>query len=400
MRPDHDIQNLTERTSPSKAPLAMRYIHRELEVSREESDRLRQGTIDAALASRRLLLILDLDHTLLHSTRFTDLNSKQMESLHTMHAAQPSDRAHRLLYHVPRMGMWTKLRPGLVTFLSMAREIFDLHVFTMGDKGYAAEIAAILDPEGRLFGGRVASSLDAGPSGVKDIDVLLGAEELVLIIDDTVGVWPKHRDNLVQIERYVYFPGCAITFGGPGASLMERGLDEDETNGALTACLRVMTEVHRRFFAELDEQKHHNKETFVDVRRHLRALRRTILEGCCVLFTRVIPRNGGDPSEHPIWQLATALGARCVVKQSDEVTHVVAGDATDKTRWARETGKYVVPVEWLISCGFTWQRADEAKFPLTTSNGAASLPVQFAGDDVAAALKAAGGGISNKTDDH
>jgi RNA polymerase II C-terminal domain phosphatase-like 3/4 len=246
----------------------------------------------------------------------------------------------------------------------------------------------------------VASSSDAGPSGVKDIDVLLGAEELVLIIDDTVGVWPKHRDNLVQIERYVYFPGCAVTFGRPGTALMERGLDEDESNGALTTCLRVLTEVHRRFFAELDDEKcSDNKEALVDVRHHLRALRRTILEGCCVLFTRVIPRNWRDPSEHPMWQLATALGARCTAEQSAEVTHVVAGDATDKTHWAHASGKYVVSVEWLICCGFTWQHAEESKFPIQ-SNGAAAAQTHFLGDDdVAAALKAAGGGISNKNND-
>ena len=111
--------------------------------------------------------------------------------------------------------MWTKLRPGIRHFLAATHELFDLHVYTMGDKDYAAGMAALLDPDGRLFGGRVASSSDAGPSGVKDIDVLLGAEGLVLIVDDTVGVWPKHRENLIQIERYIYFPACAVRFGRP-----------------------------------------------------------------------------------------------------------------------------------------------------------------------------------------
>lgn len=43
--------------------------------------------------------------------------------------------------------------------------------------------------------------------------MVLGREKCVLILDDTEGVWPRHRDNLVQIERYLYFPADAGRFG-------------------------------------------------------------------------------------------------------------------------------------------------------------------------------------------
>lgn len=193
------------------SPLALRYIHHGLEVSRGEADRLRAGTVQRALASRRLLLVLDLDHTLLHSTRLSDLSFEQSQALAAALEAEPKD--NQLLYHLPHMSMWTKLRPGIRQFLAAAHELFDLHVFTMGDQHYAAGIAAVLDPDGTLFGGRVASSSDAGGKMVKDLDVLLGAEEMVLILDDTAGVWPRHKDNLLQIERYIYFPACAVRFG-------------------------------------------------------------------------------------------------------------------------------------------------------------------------------------------
>ena len=42
---------------------------------------------------------------------------------------------------------------------------------------------------------------------------MLGNEDVVLILDDTEGVWPRHRGNLVQIERYTYFPADARRFG-------------------------------------------------------------------------------------------------------------------------------------------------------------------------------------------
>ena len=47
-----------------------RYIHRGLEISASEAERMRQGTASRVLAGRKLLLMLDLDHTLLNSSRF------------------------------------------------------------------------------------------------------------------------------------------------------------------------------------------------------------------------------------------------------------------------------------------------------------------------------------------
>ena len=54
---------------------------------------------------------------------------------------------------------------------------------------------------------------DSTQRGVKDLDVVLGRERGTLVLDDTEGVWPRHRDNLVLIERYFYFPADAARFG-------------------------------------------------------------------------------------------------------------------------------------------------------------------------------------------
>lgn len=39
--------------------------------------------------------------------------------------------------------------------------------------------------------------------------MVLGRERTVLILDDTEGVWPRHRDNLVQVGR----EGGAVKWG-------------------------------------------------------------------------------------------------------------------------------------------------------------------------------------------
>jgi RNA polymerase II C-terminal domain phosphatase-like 3/4 len=42
---------------------------------------------------------------------------------------------------------------------------------------------------------------DSTRAGVKDLDVLLADESLLLILDDTEHVWEKHRANLIQVCR-------------------------------------------------------------------------------------------------------------------------------------------------------------------------------------------------------
>ena len=423
-RNNHNNNSNNKNTNnKTTSPIALRYIHHGLEVSREEALRLRASTVQRALASRRLLLILDLDHTLLHSTRFTDVTPDQEAALQARFSAQQGPSPNLLLHRIPHMAMWTKLRPGIRQFLSDARELFDLHVFTMGDKDYAAGMAALLDPDGRLFGGNVASSSDAGPSGVKDIDVLMGAEELVLVLDDTVGVWPKHKNNIMQIERYIYFPACAVRFGRGGQSLFERGEDEDPQKGALATSLRVLSEVHRRFFEQYDAQAADGdggdraidkEKTIPDARTLLNDIRREILSGCRILFSRIIPRDTVDPSQHPYWKLATSMGAVCVREAREEVTHVVAADKTDKTKWAEGVGKRVVSPDWLFCCAFTWNRADESRFTQLGSGNehekdkekekggrrSNQVPAIAASEqeDVEAALAAAGGGKGSGDD--
>ena len=199
-----------------------------------------------------------------------------------------------------------------------------------------------------------------------------------------------------------------------GDSLFETRSDEHAEEGALGTCLRVLTEVHHRFFNQYDdEQQLHSTITsspsdtsIPDARVVLSAVRAQVLTGCCILFSGIIPREAAHPAQHPCWQMATSLGARCVREQGDEVTHVVAADHTAKTKWARAAGKYVVSSDWLLCSAFTWEWAEEGKYPLPAQNSsnagvsrAAALSRGGGGgdddaDDVAAALAAAGGGKS------
>lgn len=60
--------------------------------------------------------------------------------------------------------MWTKLRPGVREFLEDVHQRFELHIYTMGDRDYAAEMAKRLDPSRRLFAERIISSVGPFPA--------------------------------------------------------------------------------------------------------------------------------------------------------------------------------------------------------------------------------------------
>ena len=86
------------------------------------------------------------------------------------------------------MHMMTKLRPYVRTFLKEASEMFEMYIYTMGDRAYALEMAKLLDPQREYFSARVISRDDGTHRHQKGLDVVLGQESAVLILDDTENV--------------------------------------------------------------------------------------------------------------------------------------------------------------------------------------------------------------------
>lgn len=340
--------------------VAMRYIHDELEVSANDTERARGEEVQRALESKKLFLVLDLDHTLLNSCKFADICPKTKERLErVLHKQQHSER---LLYHLPHIGMWTKLRPHIFKFLEKARHLFQLYIYTMGDKAYAAQMASILDPGGQLFRNRVVASSDSTSRHCKDLDIVLGTETAVLIMDDTKQVWPKNNRNLLEVERYHYFPASAANFKSSEKSLLERSCDEDEELGVLASLWDVLQRVHGDFFLQAGEA---GVSADADVRPILQARRRGILAGVNIVFSRVFPEDLKNPEEHRTWQMAESLGAKCFTKMGDNITHVVARSlGTAKVRWAQANHKQVVSTGWVECSSVLWKRADEKMFAL------------------------------------
>ncbi|KAI5069624.1 hypothetical protein GOP47_0015925 [Adiantum capillus-veneris] len=322
--------------------------------------------------AKKLCLVLDLDHTLLNSAKFSEIEVEweaklQANELTERNKFGKEGSNRRELYRFQHMGMWTKLRPGIWNFLARASNLYELHVYTMGNKAYATEMAKLLDPTGTLFAGRVISKGDDGdivdgderPPKSKDLDGVLGMESAVVIIDDSARVWPHHRHNLIVVERYMYFPCSRKQFGLPGPSLLEVGHDEREQDGMLASALMVIEKIHYNFFS--NPRLHE-----VDVRDILAKEQRKVLAGCKLVFSRVFPQGEIQPHLHPLWQLAEQFGAVCSMGIDDGVTHVVAISlGTEKVNWALSTGRSVVRPSWLEASAILYRRASERDFSVT-----------------------------------
>ncbi|EOA32245.1 hypothetical protein CARUB_v10015504mg [Capsella rubella] len=194
---------------------------------------------------KNLHLVLDLDHTLIHSTLVSQLSKKEKYLL------EPAAES--------RLDLWrfnkghsneyiTKLRPFLHEFLLEANKHYTMHVYTMGLSTYAKTVLKLIDPDNVYFGDRVITSKES-PNN-KTLDLVVADKQRVVILDDTVDVWPHDKSSLLQITKYEYFrDGDDNT---KSKSYAEKRIDESPDTGPLANVLKFLQDIHRRFEEGLD----------------------------------------------------------------------------------------------------------------------------------------------------
>ncbi|KAJ4959588.1 hypothetical protein NE237_026699 [Protea cynaroides] len=337
--------------------VAFGYVHKDLRLGTEEIARLRGVDLKKLLRDKKLYLVLDLDHTLLNSTRLADLSSK--EEYLKDHTDSLHDVSKGSLFRLDSIHMLTKLRPFVHTFLKELSSMFEMYVYTMGERSYALEMAKLLDPKKVYFSTRVISQADCTQRHQKGLDVVLGAESAVVILDDTEHVWQKHKENMILMERYHFFSSSSRQFGINAESLSELKRDECESEGALATVLKVLKRIHEMFF---DPELCANL-TSRDVRQVLKTTRQEVLKGCKIVFSRVFPKF--EAENNHFWKMAEHLGAICCSEVDPSVTHVIATDTvTEKAHWALQHGKFLVNQQWLEATNYFWKRQPEENFTI------------------------------------
>ncbi|KAK4038510.1 hypothetical protein C8A01DRAFT_37565 [Parachaetomium inaequale] len=207
-----EVSWAAETRDTARAPINMVHDQTNLTVSAVQAQRTEEDLQRRLLQSRKLSLVVDLDQTIIQACIDPTVGEWQKDPTNPNHESVkhvksfqlddgPTDLARRCSYYI-------KMRPGLEDFLKRISDMYELHVYTMGTRAYAQNVARVVDPDKKLFGNRVISRDENGNIFAKNLQRLFPVStHMVVIIDDRSDVWPRNRPNLIKVSPYEFFKG-------------------------------------------------------------------------------------------------------------------------------------------------------------------------------------------------
>lgn len=215
-----DEKDYTGYSYEDRATIAMSHDNTGLKISLDEAQRIEQNTTDRLIQDKKLILVVDLDQTVIHATVDPTVGDWQRNPQNPNYPFVKDVKSFCLEEEpmVPPGWMgarpaptkcwyYVKLRPGLKEFLAKISERYELHIYTMATRNYALAIASIIDPTGEYFGDRILSRDESGSLTHKNLKRLFPVDQsMVVIIDDRGDVW-QWDPNLVKVVPYDFFVG-------------------------------------------------------------------------------------------------------------------------------------------------------------------------------------------------
>ncbi|XP_044264167.1 RNA polymerase II subunit A C-terminal domain phosphatase [Tribolium madens] len=177
----------------------------DLKVSEELAQKLGKADVERLIRDRKLVLLVDLDQTLIHTT-----NDHIQPNIKDIYRFQ--------LYGPNSPWYFTRLRPGTHQFLNNIYPYYELHICTFGARNYAHMIAAVLDRDQKFFSNRILSRDECfDPTSKKaNLKALFPCgDNMVCIIDDREDVW-SNAANLIHVKPYHFFQHTGDINAPPG----------------------------------------------------------------------------------------------------------------------------------------------------------------------------------------
>jgi RNA polymerase II subunit A-like phosphatase len=175
-------------------------------VSKDETERADHEAKRRLLESRRLVLVVDLDQTVIQCCVEETIGEWKNDPSNPNYEALADVASFRL----PRddKTYYVKPRPGLKEFLAEVSQRYEMHVYTMASRDYAEHVMNLIDPDRAIFGNRVLSRDENGlKEMIKALARLFPVDtSMVAIIDDRGDVW-QWVPNLVKVKAYDFFVG-------------------------------------------------------------------------------------------------------------------------------------------------------------------------------------------------
>lgn len=277
---------------------------------------------------KRLYLVLDLDETLVFSSRMKP-------------GAEPA--GHQITVRDSPFDM--VLRPGLLHFLQVIRQTYVVSMYTMGDEEYTRAVLDVIDPQRQLFAGGVCSWRPSESREFKYLSRVACDSSMAVIVDDSIDVWRESLPNLCLTRRFV----------------------GDPMDDGLMLLSQQLQQLHHGFFAARDAGA--PAPSLPDV---LSDMRSSLLEGCIIAFTGLVADQSAKTLEsQPLCTLVRLYGAQ-VTLEVDDATHLVARKkegwkSASKIRRAMERQESdqtfrTVWDHWLLDSMVSFKRQSESNY--------------------------------------
>lgn len=208
--------DLRQEGQATNASVPMVHSIPELKVSEEQAQILGKADEKRLINDRKLVLLVDLDQTLIHTT-----NDRIPDNLKDVH--------HFQLYGRESPWYHTRIRPRTPEFLQEINKYYELHICTFGARNYAHAIARFLDPNGEFFSHRILSRDECFNANSKTANLKAlfpCGDNMVCIIDDREDVW-NYAPNLIHVKPYHFFKHTGDINAPPGLAKKEN----DEIDG-------------------------------------------------------------------------------------------------------------------------------------------------------------------------
>jgi RNA polymerase II subunit A-like phosphatase len=415
--------NSSSSQNSSQNNTALSVNGRQLHLSAQEAKRVQESKVSVLRSMKKLALVLDLDHTLLHATTAANNAAPTASALvgGIIHLPIEESLGPKGGFTIVRHHI-VKLRPYLMEFIKQANKLAQLTIYTAGTRKYAEAVARILDPDRKYFGDRIVSRSDNPNDKSLGLDkslnkLFLGDSSMAVIMDDREDVWKGDQSSqLLVVQPFYHFKGATevnnsggesassttiITMSGdkPGCKYSPTNVNNSsqlspaEHDDQLIRCLEILKDIHSKMFNTHSPQlisrsllsfQSPNKmntnqinEANPSVSNILTTMKTNILSGYCITFSCIIPRNDLHPENHKFWRLAISLGAQVSSNVCSRTTHLISVQThTSKVlECSQRSNVWILHPDWLYYCLWCLAKVEETTFMVLSPTAGKPLPI-------------------------
>jgi hypothetical protein len=221
------------------------------------AETIRQRRTAELLKRRRLSLVIDLDETMEHAIHGACMKSYEGNGPVPLEVEDVGDDVQRTCI---------VLRAFSRQFVREASKLYDVSVFSLGNRIHVQNVMGVLDRDLRIPRSRISCRQDMATvrsARRKQILPHMGSRYMTAILDDREDVWGDAADNVLRIARF----------------------EGDKFDGDLHNASLVLAELHRRYYFERDSAAAYGVPGIVpDVAEIMATMRLEVLSGTRIMF--------------------------------------------------------------------------------------------------------------------